>query len=150
MNKLMRVFLSLVFILIIGLDDFSQSNVKIDPLYLGITLIDQPNVEKMAGLCKYYELNEMPDQDGFKVFRHSNGTEFRFKVDKDGERNLPIVIVETNEKDKTVDYVLSNVGYVKEGKDFVKGTKLEQRRTRCKVTGRTHKTLTFEKEYNNL
>ena len=143
---------SLVFLLALFLQvvSFAQSSSLKNPVYLGMILIDLPSVEKMQSVCEQYDLTEKPETDGYKVYRHSNGTEFRFRADKIAGKYLPKVIVVTKENQKSIDKMMHDAKYTKESGGYVKGTKYEMRRTKCKVSGGLNKTLTFEKEYNTL
>ena len=143
---------SLVFLLAFFLQvvSFAQSSSLKNPLYLGMILIDLPSVEKMQSVCDYYDLTEEPEMDGYKVYRHTNGTEFRFRVDNIAGKYQPKVIVVTKENQKSIDKMMHEAKYTKESGGYVKGTKYEMRRTKCKVSGGLNKTLTFEKEYNTL
>lgn len=147
MKRISILFLLALFMQVVS---FAQSNTLKDPVYLGMVLIDLPSQEKMTGVCKHYNLTEEPDVDGYKVYRHSNGTEFRFRADTIGGKYYPKVVVVTNENQKSIDKIMQDTGYKRESGDYVRGTKFEHRRTKCKVSGGLHKTLTFEKEYNTL
>ena len=147
MKRIASVFLLALFMQVVS---FAQSNSLKNPVYLGMILIDLPSVEKMQSVCEYYDLTEEPEMDGYKVYRHSNGTEFRFRADKIAGKYLPKVIVVTKENQKSIDRIIHDAGYKKESGGYVKGTKYEMRRTKCKVSGGLNKTLTFEKEYNSL
>ena len=145
----MKRFLFIVFVSIISnINLFGQGKMDIDPLMLGPILIDQPNTEKMIDICKAYHLVEGTVIDGFVTYRHSNGTELRFKVDTNSLPHMPVVIVTTEDSKKEIERILSNTGYKKESGLYIKGSKFEHRRTKCKVLGGKPKTLTFEKEYN--
>ena len=147
MKRIIIVFLLVLFMQGVS---FAQTISLKDPLYLGMILIDQPSIDKMKSVCDYYDLTEEPEIDGYKVYRHTNGTEFRFRADKIAGKYQPKVIVFTKENQKSIDKILHESGYILESGIYVKGTKFEIRRTKCKVSGGLHKTLTLEKEYNNL
>ena len=147
MKRITIVFLLAFFMQVVS---FAQSSSLKNPLYLGMILIDLPSVEKMESVCEHYDLTEEPEIDGYKVYRHSNGTEFRFRADKIAGKYLPKVIVVTKENQKSIDKMMHDAKYTKESGGYVKGTKYEMRRTKCKVSGGLRKTLTFEKEYNTL
>ena len=147
----MKHFLFVFFVSIISnISLYGQGKMDIDPLMLGPILIDQPNTEKMIDICKAYHLIEGSVIDGFVTYSHSNGTELRFKVDTNSLPHVSVVIVITDDSKKEIERVLSNTGYKKESGLYVKGSKFEHRRTKCKVLGGKSKTLTFEKEYNSF
>lgn len=147
MNRIIIVFLLVLFM---QGGSFAQTISLKDPLYLGMILIDQPSIDKMKSVCDYYDLTEEPEIDGYKVYRHTNGTEFRFRADKIAGKYQPKVIVVTKENQKSIDKIFHESGYILESGIYVKGTKFEIRRTKCKASGGLLKTLTFEKEYNTL
>ena len=147
MKRIAIVFLLALFMQVVS---FAQSSSLKNPVYLGMILVDQPSIEKMQSVCEFYDLTEEPETDGYKVYRHSDGTEFRFRADKIAGKYQPKVIVVTKVNQKLIDKMLHDARYTKESGGYVKGTKFEQRRTKCKVSGGLRKTLTFEKEYNSL
>lgn len=147
--KMKRYILLLLFSVFLCAESFAQINKITNPVYLGMMLVDQPNVEKMVDICEYYGLTEEPAKDGFSVYRYSDGTVFQFKVE-DGEYYSPVVKVSSKESAKTIDKVMTETGFMKEGQGYVKGSKFEHRRTKCKVSGGSRKVLVFSKEYNSI
>ena len=79
MKRIAIVFLLALFMQVVS---FAQSSSLKNPVYLGMILVDQPSIEKMQSVCEFYDLTEEPETDGYKVYRHSDGTEFRFRADK--------------------------------------------------------------------
>lgn len=145
-----RNILSLIIALISFIVGFASSHGIDNPLYLGIILIDQPDLWKMEEICECYNLKEVPMEDGYRIFHHSDGTELRCGIYNVGDKYYPIVKVSTNKSSKEIDQLLNGTGYVKESGAYYKGTKFARRRTKCSVSGHSRKTLTFEKEYNDL
>ena len=93
---------------------------------------------------------EEPETDGYKVYRHSDGIEFRFRANKFAGKYQSKVIIVTKENPKSIDRMMHEAKYTKESGGYVKGMKFEMRRTKCKVSGGLYKILTFEKDYNFL
>ncbi len=55
--------------------------------------------------------------------------------------------MELNKDQKSVNKIMTEAGYSKTSDGYVKGTKVEHRRTRCRVSSGSNSTLTFTKEY---
>ena len=110
--------------------------------------MEQPNVEMMKSICEYYDLSEELEEDGCQVYSFPDGSRVEFKVEETGEKRYPTVKVITGEGHSVISKNLSDCGYRKVSDGYVKGSKFEHRRTRCRVSGGAKSTLTFTKEYN--
>ncbi len=145
----MRRFLFiLVSLLFLSAGAFAQTVAKVNPVNIGLLLMEQPRGEKMKGICEYYNLSEGPEEDGFQVFSFPDGSKVEFKVEETEGRRYPMVKVITKEKQTSISKNLSDCGYRRVSDGYVKGSKFEHRRTRCRVSGGSKSTLTFTKEYN--
>ena len=142
--------LSLIMFIAYNVSTFAQANISADPISLGLLLIEQPSVDKMVNICRYYNLVEEPYDGEYQVFHHPKGTIYQFKVDGTNPQYTPTVKIITKDSQKTIDNILISLGYKKEGSRYVKGTKFELRRTVCTISVNTKKVLTFEKEYNPI
>ena len=129
---------------------FSQIVTKVNPVNLSILLMEQPSMEKMKSTCEYYNLSKEPEEGGFEVYSFPDGSRVEFKVEETEGRRYPTVKVITKEKQTSISKNLSDCGYRKTSDGYVKGSKFEHRRTRCRVSGSTKSVLTFTKEYNSL
>lgn len=145
-----RLVVTMIIIIIIVLRLSAKSNYIEDPIYLGVILIDQPNIEKMERICEEYGLQESPSIDGYKEFKHSDGTEFRIGSRKENSKYYPTVKVSTKKNIKQIDSILLDAGFIKDNTYYYKGSKFTQRRTKCTVKGGSRKIILFEKEYNAL
>lgn len=147
----MKCFLFvIVFLLISFISTSAQGVAKVNPVNVGLLLIEQPSVTKMKSICEYYDLSEEPEEDGSEVYSFPDGSKVEFKVEMMGERRYPTVKVFTGESHSSISKKLSDCGYRKVSDGYVKGSKFEHRRTRCRVSGGAKSVLTFTKEYNAI
>lgn len=77
---------------------FAQTVVKVNPVNLGLLLMEQPSVAKMKSTCEYYNLLEGSEEDGFLVYSFPDGSRVEFKVEETEGRRYPTVKVITKEK----------------------------------------------------
>lgn len=147
MKRFLFVLVSILLSYTVG---FAQGVAKVNPVNMGLLLMEQPSVEKMKSICEYYDLSEESEKDGFEVYSFPDGSRVEFKVEEMEERRYPTVKVITSEKQAVISKNLSDCGYRKVSDGYVKGSKFEHRRTRCRVSGGAKSVLTFTKEYNSL
>lgn len=140
----------LIAVINFSISTWAQIDNNINSVSLGMILIEQPSVDEMIKICKYYKLLEEPSQKDYIMFRHPNGTVFQFKVDELNSRYFPIVKISTKDSQKNIDNILITSGYKKEVSGYVKGSKFEHRRTKCTVSGDSQKLIILEKEYNSI
>ena len=129
---------------------FAQTVAKVSPVNIGLLLMEQPSVAKMKSTCEYYNLSEEMEEGGFQVYSFPDGSKIEFKVEEREDRRYPTVKVITKEKPSSISKNLSDCGYRKTSDGYVKGSKFEHRRTRCRVSGSSTSVLTFTKEYNSI
>ncbi|MDE6768764.1 MAG: hypothetical protein K2J78_03445, partial [Muribaculaceae bacterium] len=86
----------------------------------------------------------------FQVYSFPDGSKIEFKVEETEGRRYPTVKVITKEKQSSISKNLSDCGYKKTSDGYVKGSKFEHRRTRCRISTGSKSTLTFTKEYNSI
>ena len=147
MERLLITLLYFLFSYIVGL---AQTVAKVDPVNMGILLMEQPSSAKMRSTCEYYNLSEEMERDGFQVYSFPDGSKIEFKVEEQEDRRYPTVKVITKEKPSSISKNLSDCGYKKTSDGYVKGSKFEHRRTRCRVSNGSKSVLTFTKEYNSI
>ncbi len=147
MKRFLIVLVSFLFLYTVG---FAQTVAKVNPVNIGILLMEQPSVAKMKSTCEYYNLSEEMEEEGFEVYSFPDGSKIEFKVEEKEDRRYPTVKVITKEKTSSISKNLSDCGYRKTSDGYVKGSKFEHRRTRCRVSGSSKSVLTFTKEYNPI
>lgn len=119
-------------------------------VYLFNLLIDCPTEQSMKEICVSEGLIEQPSQDGFGIFTYRDGTEIRFKIEKqDDKKSAPYIEVKTRQNKKEIEKILIKLGYRKEGNKYFKGSEFANRQTVCQICNYKNeydKTLIFTKK----
>ena len=116
-----------------------------NPIYLASILIDDVSEKSMAETCRFYQLTEAADEDGYKVFISKDGTKVRFKFDEDSKNVKPVVEVITKEKDSTIKKILSQSGFKKTSDGYIRGSQYSNRITHCSISSSKMVTLLYRK-----
>ena len=119
-----------------------------NPIFLGSVLIDDISEKSMVETCLYYQLTEIADEDGYKVFLSDDGTKVRFKIDETIKGGNPVVEVITKEKESNIKKILSKAGFHKTSEGYTRGTQYAKTVTRCIPLSANPKTLRFIKVSN--
>lgn len=141
-----HLILTLALLCLTFLSSFAQQSLS-NPLYLGPILLDKPSVDAMAKLCEQYKLTEVPSDDDYRTYKHSDGTLIKFNFVSNSEGNKqPYVEIHTTESDKNIEKILDSTGYHKEKNRYTKGYSGARIYSTCQVIGNKDKRVIFTKE----
>lgn len=122
--------------------------IKIEnPIYIVNSLIDSLDEDEMEKTCNYYNMNELPSENGFKIFEYSDGIEFHMKMDSVSPNlQSPVIKVRSKQSKSKIEKALVNSGYIKAGKEYYKGNKHAKSKIVC--TFDSPSSITYRRIYN--
>ena len=134
------------FLLLLSLSIKAQSPLGVSPINVANILTHVLSAKDMRDMCRYYDLTELPEENGHITFTDGKGNLIRFRDNgdiTDGVNLIPIEVI-TKESDKVIDKVLKSIDYKKHKGYYEKGSPHHNSRTVCRITskGKT-KILTF-------
>lgn len=129
----------------------AQKQKSVDPSYLFNSLMDCPTEQSMADICTGNDLTEQASENGFRKFRNSDGTTICFRLDSvNPRRKIPVIEVTTKQSTNKLKKVLDEMGYKKEGDQYVKGTSFSTSKSVCTLSsGNKGNTLTCTRIYKD-
>ncbi|MDE6654507.1 MAG: hypothetical protein K2K37_09005 [Muribaculaceae bacterium] len=111
-----------------------------DPVIIGSTLVNKSSLDQMADICQWNQLIEQPSEDGFRVFRHDDGTLIKFKMSDD---KIPYIEVQTTQSRKKIEKSLFKVGFSKDKERYIRGSIYAIRYTTAETLGNKNKRVIF-------
>lgn len=142
--KIIYVFLFLIFQCVQLV--YAQSDQVDSPIYIGQVLVESSSQQKMNDICKYYHYIRGYSENGYSIFTHDDGSKIYFKVDKNVNSLKIEVKILIRKKPKNLKKILSNLGFVKNGSSYYKGSEFTNGFTICNIESGSPTLLTFTKE----
>ena len=124
-------FYLLSFIFLHALTAQAIKKIEANPINIAYMLAQDTDTASMAKTCEYYGYTRQSTQDGYTVFKHTNGSVIRYSLNKDS--NYPYVEVKSKSGSREIEAILSDLGFQKQGNDYELKT---GKFTRSKITCR--------------
>ena len=128
MKKIILIFAIILFSI---LPSSAIKKIEANPINIAYMLAQDTDSASMAKTCEYYGYTRQSTQDGYTVFKHTNGSVIRYSLNKDS--NYPYVEVKSKSSSRDTDAILSDLGFQKQGNDYELKT---GKFTRSKITCR--------------
>ena len=128
------IFYLLSFIFIQALPAQAVKKIEANPINIAYMLAQDTDSASMAKTCEYYGYVRQSTQDGYTVFKHTNGSIIRYTFkNEDKDKPYPYVEVKSKSSSREIDAILSNLGFQKQGNNYELKT---GKFTRSKITYR--------------
>ncbi len=88
--------------------------IEANPINIAVMLMQENDTASMAKSCEYYGYTRQPQNNGYTVFNHLNGSSIRYKY-TDSNQQFPIVEVTSKVGSKEKDKILQNLNFQKNG-----------------------------------
>ncbi len=88
--------------------------IEANPINIAVMLMQENDTASMAKSCEYYGYTRQPQNNGYTVFHHLNGSSIRYKY-TDWNQQFPIVEVTSKGTSKEKEKILQNLNFTKEG-----------------------------------
>ena len=104
--------------------------IEANPINIAYMLAQDTDTASMSKTCEYYGYVRQVSEDGYTVFKHTNGSIIRYSLNKDS--NYPHVEVKSKSSSRDTDAILSDLGFQKQGNNYeLKTGKLTRSKTTC-------------------
>lgn len=111
------IFYLLSFIFLFSLPVMAVKKIEANPINVAVMLMQEGDTAKMASTCEYYGYIRQPQNNGYTVFTHVNGSSIRYKY-SDSHQNFPTVEVTSKGTTKEKDKTLQNLNFTKNGNAY--------------------------------
>ncbi|MDE6696180.1 MAG: hypothetical protein K2K25_04820 [Muribaculaceae bacterium] len=145
MKKYLSFFL-LSFIIIQALPAEAVKRITANPVNIASRLVIKQDSAKVASTLEYYGYTHQPSQEGYTVFKHSDGSVIRFAYqNQDSKQSYPTIQVHTNTTKPKIEKTLSDLDYKKAGNHYeTAASKYSSYLTKC--TFGPGKYVTFDRK----
>ena len=131
----MKRILSTLFLALTLLPIFAQNMSVENPVMLLNNLMSCYDEHSMARVCRAYQMEELPSEDGFWVFKNQDGSVVRFKYEtNEKNQKTPVIEIQTTQNKKSIEKNLSSLGFRKSGEVFMKGSEHANSQIICNYT----------------
>ncbi|MDE6638038.1 MAG: hypothetical protein K2K32_07380 [Muribaculaceae bacterium] len=118
MKKYLNFFL-LLFIIIQALPAEAVKRITVNPVNIASQLVLKQDSATVASTLEYYGYTHQPCQDGYTVFKHSDGSVIRFAYqNSDSKQSYPTIQVHTKSTKPQIEKILSELNYKKSGNHY--------------------------------
>ncbi len=111
------IFSILSLIFLCSLPAGAIKKVEANPINVAVMLMQEKDTASMASTCEYYGYIRQPENNGFTVFKHLNGSSIRYKY-SDSNQQFPTVEVTSKASAKEKAQILQNLNFNKEGNSY--------------------------------
>lgn len=125
MKKTLLTILTIVFSLFPA---YAIKTIEANPINIAISIVEHTDSASIASDLVYYGYFRQQSQEGYNIFRHSNGSEIRYILN-DLVQKYPTIEVKSNTTKKQRDQILKNLNFQKKGNAYER--KYIGFRTRC-------------------
>ena len=102
----------------------------VNPICVAARLAEQEDSVRIASICKYHGYEAQPSEDGYAVFKKTNGDIIRFTVsDEANGRKYPTIEVQTKIAMKEMEQIMQDIKYKNQGHSYER--RLIDRTIRC-------------------
>lgn len=113
--------LSLIFIFSVCAEKTNDihptKKIEANPINIAVMLMQENDTASMAKSCEYYGYTRQPQNNGYTVFNHLNGSSIRYKY-TDSNQQFPTVEVTSKVGSKERDKILQNLNFHKNGNSY--------------------------------
>lgn len=91
--------------------------IEANPINVAVMLMQEKDTTSMASTCEYYGYTRQPENNGYTIFKHLNGSQIRYKY-SDSNQTFPTVEVTSKASFKEKNQILQNLNFNKVGNTY--------------------------------